>query len=178
MTDKVKRYCEGLDCAICDEKEPCIYKIANELEEKLQAKEQECKGLEEEKLDRQNALTEMINILYPNADDDELFNAVFNSEYIDQLKEVVEQLKSKEKECERWKEYFETAKEASNCNLKALGEMTEWADQLEKENDKLKQVLSEIKGNAYCIMNDDEDEGSCYDRAREIVDKIDEVLND
>ena len=42
MTDKqIKKYCEGLDCAICDEKEPCIYKIANKLEELLQAKEQE-----------------------------------------------------------------------------------------------------------------------------------------
>ena len=46
MTDKqIKKYCDGLDCAICNEKEPCIYKIANELEEKLQAKEQECKEL-------------------------------------------------------------------------------------------------------------------------------------
>lgn len=28
-----KRYCEGIDCAWCQEKsEPCIYKVANELE--------------------------------------------------------------------------------------------------------------------------------------------------
>ena len=40
--DKPKRYCEGIDCAWCNEKEPCIYKIANELEEKLLRKEQEC----------------------------------------------------------------------------------------------------------------------------------------
>lgn len=39
---KPKRYCEGLDCSWCDETEPCIYKIANELEEKLKRKEQEC----------------------------------------------------------------------------------------------------------------------------------------
>lgn len=44
---KIKKYCEGLDCAICDEKEPCIYKIANELEEKLLRKEQECERLKE-----------------------------------------------------------------------------------------------------------------------------------
>lgn len=62
--------------------------------------------------------------------------------------------------------------------IKAIREQNEYIQRKEKENDKLKQVLSEIKGNAYCIMNDDEDEGSCYDRAREIVDKIDEVLND
>ena len=42
MADEIKKYCEGLDCAICDEKEPCIYKIANELEEQLKRKEQEC----------------------------------------------------------------------------------------------------------------------------------------
>lgn len=43
--DKPKRYCEGIDCAWCNEKEPCIYKIANELEEKLLRKEQECEEL-------------------------------------------------------------------------------------------------------------------------------------
>ena len=46
--DKPKRYCEGIDCAWCNEKEPCIYKIANELEEKLLRKEQECEELKEE----------------------------------------------------------------------------------------------------------------------------------
>ena len=52
MTDKqIKKYCEGL-CALCDEfgiynEEPCIYKIANELEEKLLRKEQECEELKQ-----------------------------------------------------------------------------------------------------------------------------------
>ena len=46
--DKSKRYCEGIDCAWCNEKEPCIYKITNELEEKLLRKEQECEELKEE----------------------------------------------------------------------------------------------------------------------------------
>lgn len=45
----MKKYCDGLDCAWCNEKEPCIYRIANNLEEQLQAKEQECKALREEK---------------------------------------------------------------------------------------------------------------------------------
>ena len=40
-----KKYCEGLDCIICDEKEPCIYRIANKLQETLQLKEQECEQL-------------------------------------------------------------------------------------------------------------------------------------
>jgi septal ring factor EnvC (AmiA/AmiB activator) len=32
------KYCNGLDCAICGEKsDPCIYKIANELDEELTA---------------------------------------------------------------------------------------------------------------------------------------------
>jgi regulator of replication initiation timing len=44
MDKQIKKYCEGLDCYICNEKEPCIYKIANELEEKLKAKEQECEA--------------------------------------------------------------------------------------------------------------------------------------
>lgn len=25
----VEKYCEGIDCQYCSEKEPCIYKIAN-----------------------------------------------------------------------------------------------------------------------------------------------------
>lgn len=44
---KIKKYCEGLDCAICDEKEPCIYKIANDLQEQLKHKEQECEKLKD-----------------------------------------------------------------------------------------------------------------------------------
>ena len=48
MTDKqIEKYCDGLDCSWCNEKEPCIYKIANELEKKLLAKEQECERLKE-----------------------------------------------------------------------------------------------------------------------------------
>lgn len=53
MTDKpIKKYCNGL-CTVCDkfgiyDEEPCIYKIANELEKKLLCKEQECKKLREE----------------------------------------------------------------------------------------------------------------------------------
>ena len=46
--DKPKRYCEGIDCAWCNEKEPCIYKITNELEEKLLRKEQEYEELKAE----------------------------------------------------------------------------------------------------------------------------------
>lgn len=51
MTDKqIKKYCEGIDCSWCDEKEPCIYKIANELQEQIQAKEQEVDVLKAENI--------------------------------------------------------------------------------------------------------------------------------
>ena len=60
MTDKqVKKYCNGL-CDVCDElgiynEEPCIYKIANKLEEKLLYREQECEELKRCLLQVQNA---------------------------------------------------------------------------------------------------------------------------
>ena len=43
-----KKYCEGLDCSVCDETEPCIYRIANKLQEQLKRKERECEQLKEE----------------------------------------------------------------------------------------------------------------------------------
>ena len=44
MTDKkeIKKYCSGIDCLTCDETEPCIYRIANKLQEQLKRKEEEC----------------------------------------------------------------------------------------------------------------------------------------
>ena len=47
MTDKkeIKKYCSGIDCLTCDETEPCIYRVANELQEQLNCKEQECEKL-------------------------------------------------------------------------------------------------------------------------------------
>lgn len=49
MTDEkeIKKYCSGLDCLTCDEIEPCIYRIANKLQEQLERKEQECDKYEE-----------------------------------------------------------------------------------------------------------------------------------
>ena len=38
---KEKKYCSGLDCLTCNEAEPCIYRIANELQEQLERKEEE-----------------------------------------------------------------------------------------------------------------------------------------
>ena len=44
MTDKkeMKKYCSGIDCLTCDEAEPCIYRIANKLQEQFKRKEEEC----------------------------------------------------------------------------------------------------------------------------------------
>lgn len=36
-----KKYCDGLDCAMCDESEPCIYREANELQKQVETLEQE-----------------------------------------------------------------------------------------------------------------------------------------
>ena len=47
MADKPKKYCDGIDCAFCSEKEPCIYKIANRLESELKREEQKCEELNE-----------------------------------------------------------------------------------------------------------------------------------
>ena len=39
---EIKKYCSGIDCLTCDEVEPCIYRIANKLQEQLNRKEEEC----------------------------------------------------------------------------------------------------------------------------------------
>ena len=36
-----KKYCDGLDCAMCGEGEPCIYREANELQKQIETLEQE-----------------------------------------------------------------------------------------------------------------------------------------
>ena len=38
-----KKYCDGLDCAMCGESEPCIYREANELQKQVDTLEQELK---------------------------------------------------------------------------------------------------------------------------------------
>ena len=73
----------------------------------------------------------------------QLFEERYRAE--NQIVELNKKVEAKEQECKKLKEYFETAKEASNCNLKALGEMTEWADKLDEENDQLKAENEELK---------------------------------
>ena len=36
-----KKYCDGLDCAMCGESEPCIYREANELQKQVDTLRQE-----------------------------------------------------------------------------------------------------------------------------------------
>ena len=38
---EIKKDCSGIDCLACDEAEPCIYRIANKLQEQLNRKEEE-----------------------------------------------------------------------------------------------------------------------------------------
>ena len=42
-----KKYCDGLDCAMCRESEPCIYKEANKLQKQIDTLEQECNKLKQ-----------------------------------------------------------------------------------------------------------------------------------
>ena len=35
-----KKYCDGLDCVMCGESEPCIYREANELQKQVETLEQ------------------------------------------------------------------------------------------------------------------------------------------
>ena len=56
MTDKkeIKKYCSGIDCLTCGEAEPCIYRIANKLQEQLKRKEEECEELKQWKKGAEN----------------------------------------------------------------------------------------------------------------------------
>lgn len=146
MEDKPKKYCDGIDCAFCSEKEPCIYKIANRLESELQHKEQECEELKgklkyiryENVHLKESATDEQMDFLALN-------NYIKTLEFqLDQLKvgneeynKLVDLYKAKEQECERLKhdnDYEVGALEKTIDNLTAENE----------ENGKLKQRIIEI----------------------------------
>ena len=42
-----KKYCDGLDCVMCGESEPCIYREANKLQKQVDTLEQECNKLKQ-----------------------------------------------------------------------------------------------------------------------------------
>ena len=69
------------------------YRMDNEeLKAENERLKEEIKYLEEEKKEKIQLLEQIINILYPNANDDELFTITFNSEYIDKLKKLQQTL--------------------------------------------------------------------------------------
>lgn len=125
MTGKPKKYCDGIDCAFCSEKEPCIYKIANRLESELKVKEQECERLKE---NLPNAITRLMGEL-------------------DQLKVEKEEL---EKELRQKKmtilmnndHYFEVDQE----NKKLIQRIIEIDRSYKNRQEELEQTLIEIKG--------------------------------
>ena len=63
MTDKkeIKKYCSGIDCLTCGEAEPCIYRIANKLQEQLKRKEEECEELKQWKKGAENLFKAQID---------------------------------------------------------------------------------------------------------------------
>lgn len=65
----------------CSENKNCYYK-------QLARKTQECEYLEEEKRDKINLLAQIIEILYSEADEDELYRVAFNCEFIDKAKQL------------------------------------------------------------------------------------------
>ena len=101
MTDKqikiseTKRYCEGIDCLWCDEKEPCIYKIANELEQQLKRKEQECERLSK-------GYAELTDIVEPYMGDFTGYNEELGGfDIVLCVKEILDQLKKENEELKK-----------------------------------------------------------------------------
>ena len=76
-------------CTICYEnnKKPSN-KDCQYCDDELQRLEAENKLLEEEKRDKIKLLEQIINILYPNSSDNELYDVAFNVEFINKLKEI------------------------------------------------------------------------------------------
>ena len=166
---KIKKYCEGLDCAICDEKEPCIYKIANELQEQLQAKEQECEFSNLKIIQLQETL----------------------SQYETDLSTkdcIVETCKAQYKELKAELEQYKASKQASyealqkKCNelelenRKLKQRIIEIDHSYKNRQEELEQTLIEIKK----IAEDQKDvlESMRIDIAEQILNKINEVIKD
>ena len=89
MTDEteIKKYCSGLDCLTCDEIEPCIYRIANKLQEQLKRKEEECEELKKANDDKNKLLSKLG---YPTTATAKRQEFVLQQQ-IDQLKEELKE---------------------------------------------------------------------------------------
>ena len=117
MTDKkeIKKYCSGIDCLTCNEAEPCIYRIANNLQEQLKRKEEECYKYKRTIIEikdycnkyPQNSIGFKKYILQKSArwkinNFEKLKER--EKEYREKIKQLKEQLKNKEQEYNRLKE--------------------------------------------------------------------------
>ena len=162
--EKKRIQCDGIDCAWCGEKEPCIYKIANELEEKLLHKTQECNKLyiqlkadEEYHKEEENTLRKIIK----NKEERNIELYKENN----QLKVKNEKLKGE------LEAVYDDCKGCPTCN-EALYNANLYA----KEYRKLKQTLTEIKEiaeNTYCLTNYTNKDMAQF--AKQILQKISEV---
>ena len=121
---EIKKYCEGIDCSWCNEKEPCIYKIANELEDKLTAKEQ----AEQKLVNQIQTICDFIN------NRPETFKGINGS--VDKI--ITDYAERKEQECEELKlDLIEAKAHGDYLNNLALSEtlnlVSEQLDQLKSE---------------------------------------------
>ena len=117
-------YCDEIvhdDCSAifeCKDRPDCYFK-------QLQMLKQKNEYLEDEKREKIKLLEQVIKSLYPNANDDELFDAAFNCVFIDdikQLKKDNEELKQALEEIKHHLLFAERATTASNYvkNIKKI----------------------------------------------------------
>lgn len=156
MEDKPKKYCDGIDCAFCSEKEPCIYKIANRLESKLRHKEQEL----------QEAMDNYVQL---------------DLQRVKEYNELVDLYKAKEQECERLNEYsVGFARKCQKLELDVFHlkdknyNLQRQLDQLKAENSKLKQRIIEIDRS---YKNRQEELEQTLNEIKEIVNGDYEILD-
>ena len=113
---EIKKYCSGLDCLTCDEMEPCIYRIANKLQEQLKRKEEECKKLyiqlktdEEYHKEEENTLRKIIK----NKEERNIELYKENKKYKQALGEIEKQAKAMNNEC-----FYDDICDCNNCDMK------------------------------------------------------------
>lgn len=113
----------------CIEKTNAIIKL-DEKNEKLE-KRVETSG---------ETIDKVIEALYPNADEDELFAIAFNGEWIDDLKERLAKLSIKDKECEELKKQIKIIDDETIV-VEITEKQFEEYQKLKAENDYLKHKI-------------------------------------
>lgn len=113
---EIKKYCSCIDCLACDEAEPCIYRIANNLQEQLKRKEQECEKLyiqlktdEEYHKEEENTLRKIIK----NKEERNTKLYKENKKYKQALDEIEKQVKAMNNEC-----FYDDICDCDNCDMK------------------------------------------------------------